>query len=86
MQCVTTVNMPCSSTVVKSLYGFSYVFHFHYRVDHCRLCNDNHDTLYLTSRQSCPVEWNKKKLHENSYLPMSIIAIWSLNIVIGIFY
>ena len=50
MQCVRTVNMPCSSAVVKSLDGFSYAFHFPFRVDHYSLCKDKHHTLYHTSR------------------------------------
>ena len=54
MQCVRTVNIPCSSTVVKSLGGFSYVVHFRYRVDHCRLCNDNHRTLHVRSQLNVP--------------------------------
>ena len=33
MQCVRAVNMPCSSTAMRSLDDFSYVFHFRYRVD-----------------------------------------------------
>ena len=56
MQCVRTVNMPYSSAVVKNLDGFFYVFDFDYLFDHCRLCKDNHRTLYLKSRQCCASE------------------------------
>ena len=50
MQCVRTVNMPCSSTVIKSFDGFSYVLHFRYPVDDGRWCNDNYHTPHVRSR------------------------------------
>ena len=46
------IDSQCTQETIRNKLFLSIINQFHcyyYRVDHYRLCNDNHHTLYLTS-------------------------------------